>query len=62
MQNTDIFITPCQSVTISNTIPHLEKRAHGPYTLMGPPVRQLELDPLVAFTSTTVYISNQFPI
>ena len=26
MQNTDIFITPCQSVTFSNTIPHLEKK------------------------------------
>ena len=32
------------------------KRAHGPYTLVGPPVSGLVLDPLVAFTSTTVYI------
>ena len=33
-------------------------RAHGLYTLVGPPVRGLVLDPLVAFTSTTVYISQ----
>ena len=26
LKNTDIFITPCQSVTFSSTIPHLEKK------------------------------------
>ena len=35
--------------------------AHGPYTLVGPPVRRLVLDPLVAFTSTTVYTSRHNP-
>ena len=31
-------------------------RAHGPYTLVGPLVRGLVLEPLVALTSTTVYV------
>ena len=31
-------------------------KAHGPYTLVGPPIRGLVLDPLAALTSTTVYI------
>ena len=35
-------------------------RAHRPYTLAGPPVRELVLDPLVAFTSTTVYICREW--
>ena len=31
-------------------------RAHGPYTLVGPPVRGLVLDSLVVLTSTSVCI------
>ena len=69
MQNTDIFITPCQSVNkrvfnyCQTSVLFFNKvatlviyRAHGPYTIVGPPVRGLVLDPLVAFTSTTIYI------
>ena len=35
-------------------------RAHGPYTLVGPTASRLALDPLVAFTLTTVDISNVY--
>ena len=31
--------------------------AYQPYTLVGPPVCGLVIDPLAAFTSTTVYLS-----
>ena len=31
--------------------------AYQPYTLVGPPVRRLVLDPLAVYTLKTVYIS-----
>ena len=34
----------------------VDTRAYYPYTLVGPPVRRLGLDPLAVYTSTTVYI------
>ena len=33
-------------------------RAYQPYTLVGPPVRGLVLDPLAVYSSRTVYICH----
>ena len=40
----------------------VDTRAYLPYTLGGPPVWGLVLDPLAAYTSTTVYIWRLLPM
>ena len=49
----------CQTSVLSYTTEGslVDTRAYKPYTLVGPPVRRLVLDPLAVDTSTTVYIS-----
>ena len=56
MQNMELWKLPTevQHVMVNTTL--VIYRAHRPYTLVGSPFRGLVLDPLVAFTSTTVYI------
>ena len=38
----------------------VDNRANRPFTEVGPPVIQPVLDPLAAYTSTTVYNISQF--